>query len=76
MSGAGTCLAGVRATVQPVSSSVLVMGCALPVQLQSSRCMWYDLPSLRKEAVITVTFSFEDDDGKTFQKTADFRVAP
>jgi hypothetical protein len=38
--------------------------------------MWYDLPSLRKEAVITVTFSFEDDDGKTFQKTADFRVAP
>jgi hypothetical protein len=52
------------------------MGCALPVQLQSSRCMWYDLPSLRKEAVITVTFSFEDDDGKTFQKTADFRVAP
>jgi hypothetical protein len=38
--------------------------------------VWYDLPSLRKEAVVTVTFSFQDDDGKTFQKSVDVRVAP
>jgi hypothetical protein len=38
--------------------------------------IWYDLPSLRKEAVVTVTFSFVDDDGATFQKTMDVRVAP
>jgi hypothetical protein len=38
--------------------------------------VWYDLPSLRKEAVITVAFSFVDNDGTTFQKTADLRVAP
>ena len=38
--------------------------------------VWYDLPNLRKEAVITVTFAFQDDDGATFQKTEDFKVAP
>jgi hypothetical protein len=38
--------------------------------------VWYDLPSLRKEAVITVAFSFLDNDGASFQKTADIRVAP
>jgi hypothetical protein len=38
--------------------------------------IWYDLPSLRKEAVITVTFTFIDDDGGTFQRAVDFRVAP
>jgi hypothetical protein len=38
--------------------------------------VWYDLPSLRKEAVITVAFSFLDNDGAAFQKTADIRVAP
>lgn len=37
---------------------------------------WYDLPSLRREAVVTATFSFQDDDGKTFQKVEDIRVAP
>jgi hypothetical protein len=37
---------------------------------------WYDLPSLRKEAVVTVTFSFVDDDSKTFQKIVDIKVAP
>lgn len=37
---------------------------------------WYDLPSLRQEAVITVAFSFVDDEGASFQKTADLRVAP
>jgi hypothetical protein len=38
--------------------------------------VWYDLPSLRKEAVVALTFSFVDDDGATFQKTVDVRVAP
>jgi hypothetical protein len=37
---------------------------------------WYHLPSLRREAVITVTFSFVDTDGASFQKSADFRVSP
>lgn len=37
---------------------------------------WYDLPSLRKEAVVSVTLSFVDDDGATFQKVQDISVAP
>lgn len=38
--------------------------------------VWYDLPSLRKEAVITVTFSFQDDAGSTFTRSIDIQVAP
>ena len=38
--------------------------------------VWYHLPSLRKEAVINLAFSFVDDDGTTFQKTVDLKVAP
>jgi len=38
--------------------------------------IWYDLPSLRKEAIVTVTFSFTDNDGQTYQKSEDFRIAP
>ena len=38
--------------------------------------VWYDLPSLRKEAVITVAFSFLDDDSTSFQRSLDFTVAP
>jgi hypothetical protein len=38
--------------------------------------VWYDLPSLRKEAVVQVAASFVDNDGTTFQKTMDLRVAP
>jgi hypothetical protein len=37
---------------------------------------WYDLPSLRREAVVQVAASFIDNDGTTFQKTVDLRVAP
>ena len=37
---------------------------------------WYDLPSLRKEAIVQVSASFVDDDGSTFQKTVDVKVAP
>lgn len=37
---------------------------------------WYDLPSLRKEAVITLQFTFVEDDGNSFQKSVDLTVAP
>jgi hypothetical protein len=38
--------------------------------------VWYDLPSLRREAVITATVSFKDDDGSTFQVPVSVNVAP
>jgi hypothetical protein len=38
--------------------------------------VWYDLPSLRKEALITVTVTFKDTDGVTFSKSIDVKVAP
>jgi hypothetical protein len=38
--------------------------------------VWYDLPSLRREALVPVTLAFKDNDGATFTKTYDVRVAP
>lgn len=38
--------------------------------------VWYDLPSLRREALVQVSLGFEDSDGQTFSKTYDVRVAP
>jgi hypothetical protein len=38
--------------------------------------VWYDLPSLRREAVVQILFSFTDRDGTTFTKQIDARVAP
>ena len=38
--------------------------------------VWYDLPSLRREALIQVSLGFKDNDGQTFSKTYDVRVAP
>lgn len=38
--------------------------------------VWYDLPSLRKEALVSVSLSFKDTNGKTFAKTYDVKVAP
>lgn len=38
--------------------------------------VWYDLPSLRKEALAVVNLSFRDDDGQTFSKAYDVRIAP
>lgn len=38
--------------------------------------VWYDLPSLRREAVITVTVNFKDDDGTTFSKQIKVNVNP
>jgi hypothetical protein len=38
--------------------------------------VWYDLPSLRREALVPVTLGFKDNEGATFSKTYDVRVAP
>ena len=38
--------------------------------------VWYDLPSLRKEALASVTFTFQDNDGTTFSKVVDVKIAP
>lgn len=38
--------------------------------------VWYDLPSLRKECVVTLTYAFVDTDGTSFQRSVDFTVAP
>jgi hypothetical protein len=56
------------------ASSNQVTGIDSPVTLTFE--VWYDLPSLRKEAVITLGFRFLDDDDATFQRTFDVTVAP
>jgi hypothetical protein len=56
------------------ASGNTMSGTNTPVNLNFE--VWYDLPSLRKEAVIQVSVSFIDNDGTTFAKTADFKVAP
>ncbi len=38
--------------------------------------VWYDLPSLRKEALITVALTFADEKGKSFSKNVLVRVNP
>jgi len=38
--------------------------------------VWYSLPSKGKEALVTVTISFKDDDSKTFTKTVTVLVNP
>lgn len=38
--------------------------------------IWYDLPSLRKEAVVQIAYWFTDADGTEFSKTASITVAP
>jgi len=38
--------------------------------------VWYDLPSLRKEALISVSLVFTDANSATFSKTVNVRVAP
>lgn len=36
----------------------------------------YDLPSRKREALITVTLGFRDDDGRTYSETLGVKVAP
>jgi hypothetical protein len=38
--------------------------------------VWYDLPSLRREALVQVSLAMRDTEGTTFSKTYDVRVAP
>jgi hypothetical protein len=38
--------------------------------------VWYSLPSGQKEALITESISFKDDDGQTFTKNVDVLVEP
>jgi hypothetical protein len=38
--------------------------------------VWYDLPSLRREALVSINLAFKDNDDKTFSKVYDVRVAP
>lgn len=38
--------------------------------------VWYDLPSLRKEALVTVTLTFADENDKSFSKNVQVRVNP
>jgi hypothetical protein len=38
--------------------------------------VWYDLPSLKKEALISVTIGFADDDNTQFTKVVQVRVNP
>jgi hypothetical protein len=38
--------------------------------------LWYDLPSLRREGLIVATLAFKDNEGRTFTKVADIRIAP
>lgn len=59
-------------TLSASSNTFAVVGSGATLMFEA----WYDLPSLRKEAVITVTYSFTDDDGTAFQKSEEFRVAP
>lgn len=38
--------------------------------------LWYDLPSLRKEALVTIVVGLADNDGRTFQKNIEVKVNP
>ena len=38
--------------------------------------VWYDLPSLRKEALVSVTLSFADKNGATFTEVVPVKVGP
>jgi hypothetical protein len=38
--------------------------------------LWYDLPSLRREALITVAIGLVDDDGRSFTKNIEVKVNP
>jgi hypothetical protein len=38
--------------------------------------VWYDLPSLRKEALISVTLNLRDEGGTTFTEVVPVKVAP
>ena len=38
--------------------------------------VWYDLPNLRRESLVTVTLNFADESGVTFSRSVEVRVSP
>jgi len=38
--------------------------------------VWYDLPNLGREALVTVSLSFKDNDSNTYSKSLQVRVSP
>jgi hypothetical protein len=38
--------------------------------------VWYDLPNLKREALVTVALVFTDNNGATFSKAVEVSVAP
>jgi hypothetical protein len=38
--------------------------------------VWYDLPNLKREALMTLALAFTDNDGRSFSKTVEVSVAP
>ena len=38
--------------------------------------LWYDFPNLKREALMVANVSFRDANGKTFTRTAEFRISP
>ncbi len=38
--------------------------------------VWYDLPNLKREALVTLALVMADNDGRTFSKTIDVQIAP
>jgi hypothetical protein len=56
------------------ASSNQFPGIASPITLSFE--FWYDLPSLRKESVVTLTYAFVDAVGTSFQRIVVFNVAP
>jgi hypothetical protein len=38
--------------------------------------VWYDLPNLRREALVTVTLTFVDENGRSFSEVVEALVAP
>ena len=57
---------------QATSNSFAAVGATVGITFD----VWYDLPSLRKEALVTVTLSFVDEDAVPFTKTVDVKIAP
>ena len=59
----------------PLSASSNQFG-AINSPITLSVELWYDLPSLKKECVVTLSYSFVDNDGTSFSRSVDFKVAP
>jgi hypothetical protein len=38
--------------------------------------VWYDLPNLGREALVTIALSFKDDDSNTYSKSLQVKVSP